>query len=63
MSPKVKILYDAALSDLEFNEEADLFDNTFKKPGVFTSSMDKHIYAIMYWGWLCGKGKSPIVQV
>jgi len=56
MTGKVKEWYRHARQNGEFNREMEDFDETFRGPGVFSDSKDKHFYLAVYMGWRCGKG-------
>jgi hypothetical protein len=57
MTGPVRKLYEAALRDRAFNEEAKKADpQGYKKPTLWSDSLLKHIYATTYFGWLVGKG-------
>lgn len=54
MTEEIKIVYKSACNNSEF-----LFDiaeaDDDKKPGIFASELEKHIFATIYYGWLVGK--------
>jgi len=54
MKEKIKEIYKSALKDEKFLfyiYEAD----KDKKPNMFASELEKHIFATMYYGWLVAK--------
>ena len=54
MTHKVKLLYKSGLKNKSFLlaiKEA----NDDDPPGIFSSSIEDHIFASVYYGWLVGK--------
>ena len=57
MTRRIRILYDGGRKNTAFSieiYEADLD----KKPSFFSSSAEKHFFAMVYYGWLVGKYKN-----
>ncbi|CAL2056045.1 hypothetical protein [Tenacibaculum sp. 190524A05c] len=58
MTEAVKKIYKEAKSNKEFDNEMKSLDpEGYKKPSIFSSDIDKILYASSYYGWLIGKGK------
>ena len=58
MTEPVRKLYNAALRDRAFQEEAKKADpQGYKKPNLWSDEIDRILYATAYFGWLVGKGQ------
>ena len=61
MTEKVKKIYESGLKNNEFLwaiKEADRRN----KPNMFSSDLEKNIFATIYYGWLVGKYGSDLVK-
>lgn len=57
MTPKVRKLFNEAKDNEEFQEELKVHEpEEYKPPGLLSNDLDKLLYAILYMGWLIGKG-------
>lgn len=54
MDAKVRDVYKRARSDSEFLRAIAAADGD-KAPGFFASSLEKHLFACIYYGWLVAK--------
>tara|TARA_R110000744_G_scaffold357580_2_gene464454 strand:+ start:7849 stop:8082 length:234 start_codon:yes stop_codon:yes gene_type:complete len=54
MTDKVKNIYKKGLKNDEFLFEIEAADGD-KKPNLFSSNVEKNIFATIYYGWLVGK--------
>lgn len=54
MTTKTRIVYKGAIKNKEFLSDIFMADGD-KKPGLFSSGVDKTIFATIYYGWLVGK--------
>lgn len=57
MNPIVKKMYTDAMNSTQFEEDMKKQDPMgYAKPSIFSSDMEKHLYACAYYGWMLGKG-------
>lgn len=54
MTEKVKKIYKSGLKNNEFLQSIKEADGD-KKPNMFSSNLEKNIFATIYYGWLVGK--------
>ena len=54
MHDKIRKVFKAGLKDKQFLKEIKEADGD-EKPGCFAHNIEKHFFAILYYGWLVGK--------
>jgi len=54
MTNKISVIYKAARNDNDFLAEIYEADKD-TKPSIFASEVEKHLFAMCYYGWLVGK--------
>jgi len=55
IAPPVRILFNEAKTDMEFQTELRLAGEKKYSPGIFWDDTDKALFATVYLGWLIGK--------
>jgi len=57
MSPKVKLLVRQAKNDFQFIHDLKENGEKMNTPKWYWGSMERHLFAMVYYGYLVGKGQ------